>query len=352
MHDMNARTTRARATRWVASVALLAGVSLSGAAGPSAYADASGSQGFWISTHIELSGDVWQGGGSPYAPVGWTPPKCWLELNTGQGVGAAWTPDSFAQYMAALYAFYDNAQEPGIKIAFQNLYEKGQGVDAAVGLTNPPYNEGVGGGKWYAIACTADAGLGDYEAVQASMGVANQYEEWFWLKDGAPPPGVPVMDLELLAEYAAANARVQPGWPNFSPPLDRVQTVNLPTLITNPAGGNGFHQYKAIATLPNTAQTTFVLATPKSVTFTSPEHEISPSSVTCYFDAAGNMQPCQLTFLKSTATGYTITESSMWNVTWSGDAAAGEPGWTRQIGPVVLNSNPVIVQEIQSIVGH
>lgn len=345
---------KARTTRWVASAALLVGLGVTGGGvGSTARADAGGSGGFWIATHIELSGDVWQGGGSPYAPVGWTPPKCWLELNSGEGVDPAYTPDGFAQYMAILYAFYDNAQEPAIKTAFQNLYEKGQGVDAGVGLTNPPYNVGVGGGKWYAIACTPDAGYGDYAAVQASMGVANQYEEWFWLRDGAPPAGVPVMDPALLAEYAAANTRVTPGWPDFSPPLNRVQTVNLPTLISNPGGANGFREYIARATLPATGQFSEVHATPNSVTFTS-TGRISPSSVTCYFDGAGNMKPCQLTFLKSTPPGssYTVTESSMWNVTWGGDPVTGEPGWTRQIGPVVLNSGPVLVQEIQSVVGH
>ncbi len=76
--------------------------------------------------------------------------------------------------------------------------------------------------------------------LQASLGVANQYEEWFWLKDGAAPPGVPVMDPELLAEYAAANTKVTPGWPDFSPGLDKMQTVNLATLITNRPGANGF----------------------------------------------------------------------------------------------------------------
>lgn len=343
---------RARTSRWVASVALLAGIGLTTGTATNAQADAGG-PGFSIATHVELSGSVWQGGGSPYAPVGWTPPKCWLELNSGEGVDPAYTPDGFAHYMAVLYATYDNRQESDLKTAFQNLYQKGIGVDAAVGLTNPPYNENVGGGKWYAIACTPDAGYGDYVAVQSSLGVANQYEEWFWLKDGAPPAGVPVMNHELLAEYAAANTKVTPGWPNFSPALNAVQTVNLPTLITNQPRANGFKEYIAVATLPGTGLSSQVHADPESVTFTS-SGPMSPSSVTCTFDAAGNLQPCQLTFLKSTppGTSYTITESSMWKVTWDGDPGAGEAGWTRQIGPVVLPAVPVTVQEIQSIVGH
>lgn len=333
-------------SRWAASAALLAGLGLTGAAGPGARADVGGSGGFWIATHIELSGDVYQGGGSPYAPSDWTPPKCWLELNS------AYTPDAFAVYMAQIYAFYDNVQEPAIKQAFYALYHDGKGVDPSVGLTNPPYNEGLTGGKWYAIACTPDAGYGDYVAVQAAMGVANQYEEWFWLADGAPPAGVPVMDPNLLAEYAAANTQVTPGWPNFSPRLDAMQTVNLATLISNGAGANGFRTYTATATLPSTGQSSTVYATPASVTFTS-DGPTSPSSVTCGFNGDGSLRtPCRLTFLKSTSGGYTITESSMWNVTWNGDPVTGEPGWTRQIGPVVQMYNPVRVQEIQTIVGQ
>jgi len=348
------RATRSRLARWVASVALLAGLGLSGAAGSGAQADTGGSGGFWIATHVELSGDVYSGGGSPYAPSGWVPPKCWLELNSGYGVDPAYTPDGFAAYMAQVYAFYLHAQEDAIRNAFYAIYHDGQGVDAAVGLSKPPYNEGVSGGKWYAIACTPDAGYGDYVALQSSLGVANQYEEWFWLADGAPPPGVPVMDPNLLAEYAAANTEVTPGWPTFSPALNTTQTVNLPTLITNAPGANGFHTYTATATLPATGQSSTVNANPVSVTFSAQEGGVmSPPSVTCYFNADGSLQPgCQITFLKSTTTGYTLVESSMWNVTWTGDAGTGEPGWTKPIGPVRQTSGPVIVQEIQTVVGH
>lgn len=344
------KATRTRMTRWSACAALLAGFALPAGAGSAAQADAGGSGGFWISTHIALGGSVYPNGGSPYAPVGWTPPKCWLELNSGEGVDPAYTPDGFAHYMAILYATDDNRQESDVKTAFQNLYQKGIGVDAAVGLTNPPYNEGVGGGKWYAIACTPDAGYGDYAAVQSSLGVANQYEEWFWLKDGSPPAGVPVMDPELLAEYAAANTKVTPGWPDFSPALNKTQTVNLATQITNAAGANGFKPYSATATLAPLSST--VSATPVSVTFAVSQPGImSPSSITCDFDTNGRLQSgCSVTFLKSTSTGYTITESTKWNLAWVEDP--GAKGWPKTIVTPPQPYNPVMVQEIQSVVGQ
>ena len=342
--------TKARMTRWVASAALLAGLALTGGAGSGAQADTSGGNGFLIYAQIALSGDVYSDGSSPNAPVGWTPPKCWLQLNSGFGVDPASTPDEFATYMAQVYAFLLHAQEDALQKAIYQLYYKGQGVDPGVGLTNPPYNQGLSNGAWYGMACSPTSGYGDYVALAQAMGVANPDENWFWLTNGAPP-GVPVMDRNLLAEYAAANTKVTPGWPDFSPKLGDTQTVNLATLITNKRGANGFRVYTATASLPNGLSST-VHATPTSLTFTS-TGPISPSSVTCYFNADGSLHDgCQLTFLKSTTTGYTITESSMWNVTWGGDPVTGEPGWTHTIGPVIKTYNPVLVQEIQTIVGH
>lgn len=344
--------TRTRLTRWVASATLLAGLGLAaGGAGAGAQADTGGGS-FLIYTQIALSGDVYSDGSSPNAPSGWTPPKCWLQLNSGFGVDPASTPDEFAAYMGQVYAFLHHAQEDALQQAIYQLYYKGIGVDPGVGLTSAPYNEALGNsGAWYGMACSLDSGYGDYVALAAEMGANNPDENWFWLPNGTPPAGVPVMDPNLLAEYAAANTRVTPGWPNFSPRLTAMQTVNLATLITNGAGQNGFRRYTATASIP-TGQSSTVHATPSRVTFTS-SGPTSPRSVTCYFNANGSLRSgCQLTFLKSTSSGYTVTESSMWNVTWGGDPVTGEPGWTRQIGPVTIVSGPVLVQEIQTIVGH
>lgn len=343
------RMTRTRTTRWVAAAALIGGISL--VAGSGAQADTTGNRGLLIYTQIALSGDVYQGG-SPTPPIGWTPPKCWLELNSGFGVDPAYTPDGFGLYMAQVYALYHHTGEQDYQYNTEQIYEKGIGADPIVGLKNPPYNRGLTNGKWYEIACSLDSTFGDYEAFKASLGTSNDYEEWFWLTDGAPPPGVPVVDPNLLAEYAAANAKVSPLWPTFSPALGTPQTVNLATQITNQPGANGFRKYTATATLPTTGQSSTVYATPDSVTFTS-DGPMTPSSVTCKFDASGQLAAgCQLTFLKSTTTGYTITESTIWNVTWNGDPVTGEPGWTRQIGPFTQQYNPVMVQEIQTVVGH
>ena len=102
-----------------------------------------------------------------------------------------------------------------------------------------------------------------------------------------------------------------------------MQTVNLATLISNRAGANGYRRYTANASI-STGQSSTVYATPSSVTFTS-SGPTSPPSVTCRFNADGSLRSgCALTFLKSTKSGYTVTESSMWNVTWGGDPVTGE----------------------------
>jgi hypothetical protein len=254
--------------------------------------------------------------------------------------------------MAQIYAQLHQAQEDTLQQAMYNLYHNGQGADPIVDLIKLPYNQGLSNGAWYGVACSLyDSGYGDYLALLAAIGAVNPDENWFWFPNGAPPAGVPIMNPELLAEYAAAHTYVTPGWPYFSPALGATQTVNLATLITNAAGKNGYHQYHVTASVPGLPPST-VFATPTSVTFTS-SGPTSPSSETCTFQANGTLNgPCQLTFLKSTTAGYTITESSMWNVTWGGNAAYGEPGWTRQIGPVTQTSNPFPVQEIQTVVGH
>jgi hypothetical protein len=336
--------------RWAAAAALLGGLGLT--AGSGAQADSTGTNGQTIFTNIALSGDLYPPGVT-HTPLDWVPPKCWLEPNAGLGVDPAYTPDEFAIYMARLNALFHHTQETDLQFKTNQIYYHGVGADPVVGLTKPPYNEGLTGGRWYEIACSLDAVFADYESFKQSLGTTNDYEEWFWFNDGAPPKNVPVVDPELLAEYAAANTNVQPGWPTMSPALDATQTVNLATLISNAAGSNGFRKYQATATLATTGYPpSTVTATPATVTFTS-DGPMSPSVVTCAFNADGSLAAgCNLTFLKSTTTGWKLTERTMWNVTWGGDPVTGEPGWTRQIGPFSRTSQPIIVQEIQTVVSH
>jgi hypothetical protein len=341
---------RARnSTRWLAAAVLLGGLGL--VAGSGAQADTTGSNGETIFTQIVLTGAA-RTGGTPNVPVGWVPPKCWLEPNSGFGVDPAYTPDGFARYMAQLNALFHHTDETDLQYQTNQIYYHGVGADPIVGLSRPPYNEGLSGGKWYEIACAWDATFGDYEAFKASLGTTNDYEEWFWFRDAAPPRNVPIADPNLLAEYAAANTKVDPGWPNFNPALNTMQTVNLATQVTNPAGANGFRRYTATATLQTTGLSSTVYATPDTLTLTS-SGPISPSTVTCKFNKNGSLQKgCNFTFLKSTATGYVLTETTTWNVTWGGDPVTGEPGWTHRIGPFTANFPNVRVQEIQTVVGN
>src|SRR5882724_7270229 len=83
-----------RATRWIAAAALLGGLGL--AAGSGALADTAGTNGQLIFTNIALSNHLPPGETNP--PIGWIPPKCWLEPNSGMGVGDAYTPNAFELY--------------------------------------------------------------------------------------------------------------------------------------------------------------------------------------------------------------------------------------------------------------
>jgi len=336
-----------RATRWVAAAALLGGLGLT--AGSGAQADTAGTNGELIFTNIALSGSR-SAPGQTNPPIGWVPPKCWLEPNSGLGVDPAYTPAGFAQYMAQINALYKHTGETDLQTETDKIYAQGLGADPVVGITHPAYNHDLTDGMWYMISCSSDAVYADYEAFKKSLGVTNDYEEWFWLTNGTSPPGVAVADPELLAEYAAANTLVNPGWPTMSPDKNMTQTVNLPTLVTNAAGNNGFGQYSATATLTTTNQSSTVTAVPTSVTFTS--DGMSPSSVSCRFNADGSLQAgCELNWYKSSSAGYTLQESTTWNVSWDGHAGAA--GWPKQIGPFTQTyPNPVIVQEIQTVVGQ
>jgi hypothetical protein len=335
-----------RATRWVAAAALLGGLGL--AAGSGAQADTAGTNGQVIFTNIVLTGSHTPPG-ETNPPIGWTPPKCWLEPNSGFGVTDAYTPDGFALYMAQINALYHHTGETDLQYETNRIYHEGLDADAVVGITNPPYNLGLSGGMWYMISCSSDAVYADYEAFKSALGVTNDYEEWFWLNNGTSPPGVKVANPELLAEYAAANTTVTPGWPTMSPSRGTTQTVNLPTLVTNTAGTNGFRKYSATATLTTTNQSSTVTAVPVSITFYSTG--MSPSTVVCSFNANGSLKSgCDLNWYKSSAAGYKLTASTIWSVSWNGHAGAA--GWPKQIGPFTQTYAPVVVQEIQTIVGQ
>jgi hypothetical protein len=342
---MHAMRGARRRTRWLAVAALLGGLGL--AAGSNAEADTAGSNGETIFTHIALSGDVYRGG-SPSIPANYPLPICWLEPNVGFDGNEAYTPDAFGAYMGQLIALYHHTGDGDLQLEVEQIYEDGIGADPVVGWRSKPYNQGQTNGMWYEISCSFNATFADYEAFKASLGATKDVEEWFWFANGNPPAGAPVADPNLLALYAAANTKVSPRWPSMSPAVNAVQTVNLPTLVTNGKGANGFHTYVATASLPGVTPST-VYATPKSVTFSS--SGMSPSSVTCGFNSDGSLRSgCQLNWYKSSAAGYQLTESTTWNVTWNG--FGNERGWTRQIGPFTqAYPNPIVVQEIQTVVG-
>lgn len=347
----NRRRGPRRVVYWTAMAAVIGCFGL--AAGPGARADAAGGGADrYIFTHVALTGDVYHGSDPPPDPVDFTPPPCWLEPNNGEvyGIPSAYTADNFALYIGQLQIHSVQSRD-GTGEVLKQIYELGQGADPIVGITAPPYNKSLGNaGWWYEILCGQSQHFGDYFAFKAQLGATKDGEEWFWFNNGAPPKGQPILDPELLAEYAAANTVVTPQWPTMSPAAK--QTVNLATLFTNAAGTNGYRRYRATAALIDPPMSSTVFATPASITFTADTPGvISPSSVKCTFRPNGQLDGnnCQLTFLKSTSTGWVLHASTMWNLTWNGPQGQG---WVHHLGPIDINSPPIIVQEIQTIVGH
>ena len=321
--------------------------------------------GSYTTTPLDPSDPAGGGGGS-----GGYVSSCWLQPQTAWG-----DPNTDASSPAGLEQFFNSfalsvEHNPDGEAQYQPAYaiyntgRNGFGkADPGIGLSAPPFNEGVSGGRWYGIACIpSDNNLEDYTSIQEAMGVsATQllYEGWFWIKDGQKmPTGVQVMTPNLLAQYVANHVKLTPLFPALSPGVANLQTVNLPVQSVNQAGTNGYHKYTASAALgPIYSQ---VYAFPVSVTYTSnPADLITPESVTCSFDAnedgaiASPCQTFQFTEPATAALGYSLTATTTWKVYWAGNADYREARWTIPLpGPnPAYTANDLTVQEIQAING-
>lgn len=287
--------------------------------------------------------------------------SCWLEPNTvWQNPNQdASSPTGFAQY------FNDMAAGHTHDLGFQtwigvvnNIYEFGTVGDPGVKTTNPPYNNGVSGGRWYNIACDpATVKTTDITDIQYAMGVSgaySQYEFWFWIKDGQTlPKGVQTVTPNMLALFASNHVAVTPLFPAISPDVAKLQTVNLAVKSVNAADANGYGPYTATASLAGF--TSSVTAFPVSVTYTTnPSSLMSPTSVTCDFNPDGSIKsPCPtFTFTAPVTAGSAdqLIATTTWNVSWTGSTANGAVIWTHPLpGGAIARQRPVTVQEIQTI---
>jgi hypothetical protein len=294
--------------------------------------------------------------------------SCWLEPLAAWGdadVDAS-SPAGFEQYFEGYATVVEHdPQAQAYEEASYQLYDTGKNAfgsaDPGIGLTSPPFNEGVSGGRWYGIACIPSLNnQEDYTSIQESMGVSAaqlQYESWFWITNGQTMPnGVQVMTPSLFAQYVANHVVLNPLFPALSPAAADLQTVNLPVESVNQASENGYHEYKAQATLGTINST--VYAYPVSVTYTStPQDLISPESVTCSFNEDGSIaSPCSTFEFTTPGTadqGYSLTATTTWKVYWNGDPGYGEAPWTIPLpGPnPASRADDLTVQEIQTIDG-
>lgn len=339
-------------------IGTLTGGALLGSAwlGPAAQADGGGGGSAQINentiiTTVTISQSPTPGSGfRKIEASGWTPPACWLEpWPGGFGVSPGYTPSEFAAFMTQLDGYAGTQSSPGNidggADQWEALYRDGQGDDPIVHLINAPYNSVQSGGKWDGVACSNSDFYSDRAALMNDLGVTNPYEDWFWIKDGNPPAGVPTVTAELLAEYAASEAVAPTDWPAASPPFTVNQTVNLPTKLTSAAD---YQQFTVTAKLQDIGLSSTVTVSPLSISITAPAGVLDPDDGTCDFDG-GSLGGCRLDFIKASNGGqFDLTGTITWQVVWGG--AGGEAGWTRNVTVPLTAPRPVTVQEIQTIV--
>ena len=364
MHRIGSRVGRFLGVLALTGTAVFAAMTV---AAPPAFADGASncSTNFYLCTIVQYGGTNASqqprdpsGEGGTESSGGYIS-SCWLQPQTAWGNQnvVASSPAGLEQYLIDMAAIGDHIG--GFQAWFQpmwQLYNAGKGADPGIGLSAPPFNTGVSGGQWYGIACVPSANnYQDYVAIQVAMGVkginlTNDYENWFWLQNGQPTPaGVTVMTPSLLGRYAANHISFNPEFPQLSPTVGTVQTVNLPVTTADNQSGRGYAEFLTWARIPGMFSE--VKTYPVSVTYTaSPQGLITPSSVTCYFKEDGTLKSACPTFqfTEPERSGATITATSMWDVTWI--VQDGEAPWTEQLpGPPVVVNAPLTVQEIQTI---
>ena len=334
---------------------------------PPAYADAANcTNGFVLCTTIQYGGqwtptplDPGGPGGSNSSSPGYVS-SCWLQPNTAwqnQNQDAS-SPAGLEQYFKDVTTAAGKNQFELAQIADAlKIYDAATSGDQVVKPKHPPFNMGQSGGSWYVIACDTDTyKYRDQLAIQSAMGVSAAFapwEVWFWITDGQKlPRGVHVVTPDLLAEFASNHVAVAPGFPAISPDVAKLQTVNLTVNTVNTAGANGYGPYTATASLAGI--TSSVTAFPISVTYTTnPSSLMSPTSVTCEFQADGSMKSaCPFTFTAPVAAGSgdQLIATTRWMVSWTGSTANGAAIWTHPLpGGAIAVPATVTVQEIQTI---
>ncbi|AKH85404.1 hypothetical protein AA958_27780 [Streptomyces sp. CNQ-509] len=256
--------------------------------------------------------------------VDWSPPTCWYE--------PAYKPKEFEEYLRE-----HNYQGS----AGADLYEQ------YFNETDGKYHQGDEG-AWWELVVDLD---------KEDLSCAQEYDAYEFIGPGfPPPPGVEVLDPEMLAMLAYERIKLPTPPVDLKPGADR-QIVNLETLATfgqdlEPAWVTAQIDHLGVQLAATT------VATPSRLTLSADSAHADPAECSYDLVASGGGftvdtedAACNVTYRKSSGDGtYDLQASLTWEVAWNPSAdPAGSPTTALPDGQS-SDDIPVTVKEIQTVV--
>ncbi|AZM51050.1 hypothetical protein DMB38_29410 [Streptomyces sp. WAC 06738] len=295
-------------------------------AAPAAADYGGGSSGGGASAYVSYEYSHPGSSGTPMTStdVDWSPPTCWYE--------PAYKPKEFEEYLRK-----HNYQGS----AGADLYEQ------YFNETDGKYHQGDEG-AWWELVVDLD---------KEDLSCAQEYDAYEFIgPDFPPPPGVEVLDPEMLAMLAYERIKLPTPPVDLKPGADR-QIVNLETLATfgqdlEPAWVTAQIDHLGVQLAATT------VATPSRLTLSADSAHADPAECSYDLVASGGGYTvdtedaaCNVTYRKSSGDGtYDLQASLTWEVAWNPSAdPAGTPTTALPDGQS-SDDIPVTVKEIQTVV--
>ncbi|MEO3843803.1 hypothetical protein [Streptomyces sp. B22F1] len=295
-------------------------------AAPAAADYGGGSSGGGASAYVSYEYSHPGSSGTPMTStdVDWSPPTCWYE--------PAYKPKEFEEYLRE-----HNYQGS----AGADLYEQ------YFNETDGKYHQGDEG-AWWELVIDLD---------KEDLSCAQEYDAYEFIGPGfPPPPGVEVLDPEMLAMLAYERIKLPTPPVDLKPGADR-QIVNLETLATfgqdlEPAWVTAQIDHLGVQLAATT------VATPSRLTLSADSAHADPAECSYDLVASGGGftvdtedAACNVTYRKSSGDGtYDLQASLTWEVAWNPSAdPAGSPTTALPDGQS-SDDIPVTVKEIQTVV--
>ncbi|MEO3847288.1 hypothetical protein ABGB09_06460 [Streptomyces sp. B8F3] len=308
----------------VIAAGLVVATGLGAAPAAADYGGDSGGGGAGAYVSYEYSNPGSSGTSMTSTDVDWSPPTCWYE--------PAYKPKEFEEYLRE-----HNYQGS----AGADLYEQ------YFNETDGKYHQGDEGAWW---ELTVDLSRED-------LSCAQEYDAYEFIgPDFPPPPGVQVLDPEMLAMLAYERIKLPTPPVDLKPGADR-QIVNLETLATfgqdlEPAWVTAHIDHLGVQLAATT------VATPSRLTLSADSDHADPAECSYDLVASGGGYTvdtedaaCNVTYRKSSGDGtYDLQASLTWEVAWNPSADPGGTPTTPLPDGQSTDEIPVTVKEIQTVV--